>query len=284
MSGTFPYGYGGEWLTFDQLDRRRTVAELHPEFRRRLYAMMAAADVDGVDLGIGQGSRSTRQQEATFRARYTPHPTPPGIPWSGSWWRKRPGVASAAPPGLSYHEDDLLELAGGALAADMVGDLTWMNANAARFGLVHFANVNGEPWHVQPAEIPRSRRLYDPTQHLLTPSEDDMASRIWKPHERLDTRKTGLPMAAGQTRTVTLPRAAWCRIRVTAIALPDSDRGHVRVAPDAEGLADADAVANIDADDRVDSSETEIPATDGTLWIHATVACHVKVSVVWWAP
>jgi peptidoglycan hydrolase-like protein with peptidoglycan-binding domain len=46
------------------------------------------------------------------------------------------------------------------LAADMTGDMGWVRDNVARFGLQTFENVNNEPWHVQPTELPRSRRVY----------------------------------------------------------------------------------------------------------------------------
>jgi hypothetical protein len=47
------------------------------------------------------------------------------------------------------------------LAADLIGDIGWLQANAGRFGLKTFADVNNEPWHVQPAELPNSRRDYE---------------------------------------------------------------------------------------------------------------------------
>jgi hypothetical protein len=36
-----------------------------------------------------------------------------------------------------------------------------MNAHAAEFGLVDFHDVNNEPWHVQPSELPHSRSEFE---------------------------------------------------------------------------------------------------------------------------
>jgi Putative peptidoglycan binding domain len=47
------------------------------------------------------------------------------------------------------------------LAADLAGDLNWVAANADKFNLKSFVDVNKEPWHVQPPELPRSRRDYE---------------------------------------------------------------------------------------------------------------------------
>jgi hypothetical protein len=47
------------------------------------------------------------------------------------------------------------------LAADLVGDMDWLAKNAGRFGLKTFGDVNDEPWHVQPTELPNSRREYE---------------------------------------------------------------------------------------------------------------------------
>ena len=47
------------------------------------------------------------------------------------------------------------------LAADLVGDFTWLGKNVGRFGLMTFAEVNNEPWHVQPVELPKGRKQYE---------------------------------------------------------------------------------------------------------------------------
>jgi hypothetical protein len=156
---TYQFGYDGRRLTLAELNQRPTWTRLHPELRRRLVAMFDDARDDGRDLGIGQGWRSSAEQERTFRARYhVVTERPWDTVWNGQRWRKKAGVAAAAPPGRSYHEETTPD--GHALAADLVGDLDWMNAHCGDFGLRHFANVNREPWHVQPIEIPTSRNAY----------------------------------------------------------------------------------------------------------------------------
>ena len=47
------------------------------------------------------------------------------------------------------------------LAADMAGDFAWLGSNVGRFGLMTFADVNHEPWHVQPVELPKGRQQYE---------------------------------------------------------------------------------------------------------------------------
>jgi peptidoglycan hydrolase-like protein with peptidoglycan-binding domain len=47
------------------------------------------------------------------------------------------------------------------LAADLMGDFGWLGNNVARFGLMTFADVNKEPWHVQPVELPKGRQQYE---------------------------------------------------------------------------------------------------------------------------
>jgi hypothetical protein len=46
------------------------------------------------------------------------------------------------------------------LDADLTGDTSWVVENAHHFGLSHFANVNNEPWHVQPDELPAGFTQY----------------------------------------------------------------------------------------------------------------------------
>ena len=131
--------------------RKQTSAPsgLHATFRERLEAMMA----DNPNVKIGGGFRSSAQQEQLFKSRYSRTSDKTGVFWDGSYWKKNPGVADAAPPGLSMHEIGL--------AADLTGDLDWVQKNAHRYGLKTFADVNDEPWHVQPAELPNSRRQYE---------------------------------------------------------------------------------------------------------------------------
>jgi peptidoglycan hydrolase-like protein with peptidoglycan-binding domain len=47
------------------------------------------------------------------------------------------------------------------LAADMTGDMSWLRENVAGFNLQTFEDVNDEPWHVQPTELPRGRSSYE---------------------------------------------------------------------------------------------------------------------------
>jgi peptidoglycan hydrolase-like protein with peptidoglycan-binding domain len=81
-------------------------------------------------------------------------PDPKGtMTWNGQTYSKNPGMAAAVPPGRSMHEVGL--------AADMAGDMGWLGANVGRFGLMTFAEVNKEPWHVQPVELPKGRQQYE---------------------------------------------------------------------------------------------------------------------------
>lgn len=135
-------------------DKRETVAKLHPNMRQRVEQMVAAS---GGRVSIGNGYRSPAEQEAMFRSRYRKTSSPTDSngkknwEWAGSYWEHVSG-AQAAPPGRSMHEIGL--------AADLSGDMAWVQANAGRFGLKHFAGM-GEPWHVQPAEFPNGRSEYE---------------------------------------------------------------------------------------------------------------------------
>jgi hypothetical protein len=91
-------------------------------------------------------------QKALFLSRYTPDPNGSML-YQGQRYSKLPGVASAAPPGRSMHELGL--------AADLTGDLDWISANCASFGLKNFKDIGSEPWHVQPVELPNSRAEYE---------------------------------------------------------------------------------------------------------------------------
>ena len=158
--------------------RQPIVAGMDPEFRRRVFAMMEHAAGVGRSLGIGGAKRSSATQLAGFLQRHDVVRIGGCCRYEGKRYALKKGRAHMAPPGRSYHEGTTPD--GKCLAADMVGDLNWMKANCARFGLREFSLVNHELWHVQPSasEIPGARSRYNPkTMHPLhvhdLPGADD---------------------------------------------------------------------------------------------------------------
>jgi hypothetical protein len=135
---TFPYGYAGSpqgmgtMLTWDQMMTKSTVYNLHPEVRRRFKALIEFAATKGVHLGVGTGWR------------VQPSPPPPGFAQPGNSWHESCPVNPVSPT---------------ALAIDTVCDVSWnwMEQNCAAYGFRTFRNVNNEPWHIQPTEIPAGR-------------------------------------------------------------------------------------------------------------------------------
>jgi hypothetical protein len=105
----------------------------------------------GGKVGLGQGFRSFEDQKKLFLANHVPDPNGERL-WEGKRWRRARGNP-ASPPGNSMHELGL--------AADLVGNLKWVDANAGRFSLKTFGSVNNEPWHVQPVELPNGRTEYE---------------------------------------------------------------------------------------------------------------------------
>lgn len=136
----YPYGYRNSKATLDEL-RARYAPKMHPEYARRLFAMIEAAN--GL-VGIGGGWRSS----ATQAANYERDPK------------------TFAPPGFSFHESQTYASGiVGYAAVDTVGvdgrhrdAWQWIAENAHRFGLVEFSAVNREPWHVQVSDVPKSVR------------------------------------------------------------------------------------------------------------------------------
>jgi len=148
----FPYGYGDSKLTQAQLEGCTTVAKLHPEMWRRYIALCNFAAAKGVPLGVGTG------------------------------WRIQPSNAGPqfAKPGNSNHEGFPADgVHGGAVAIDTVPSASWdwMEQNLAAYGLRSFRNVNSEPWHIQPSEIPASRSYRSEPWTLATfalPEDDEV--------------------------------------------------------------------------------------------------------------
>lgn len=141
-------GAGGSSTTAKNVGGTGALAGLNNTFKSRLAQMMQ----DNPNVKLNQGFRSSSQQRSLFFSRYTRSYEPTGTFWGGSYWKKNPNVPDAAPPGMSMHEVGL--------AADLAGDISWVQENAHKYGLKTFANKN-EPWHIQPAELPDSRRDYE---------------------------------------------------------------------------------------------------------------------------
>jgi hypothetical protein len=141
--------YGGS-ASIAEVKNKSGFKAMHPNMQNRLLSMMREGKGK---VGFGEGIRDSKVQERMFLDRYRPDPSG-DVTYQGKKWKRVKGAA-AAPPGRSMHEIGL--------AADLISTdgHKWMNANAHRFGLKHFANVNNEPWHVQPNELPNSRRKYE---------------------------------------------------------------------------------------------------------------------------
>lgn len=158
---TYMTGYSGKTMTRDQLLQWSVWKRFEPEYARRLLALMDEVIAAGKPIGVGGGWRSTESQRSLFLSRYVvedDNDLTGDVFWEGKYWERKPGVAPAAPPGVSYHEPCTPE--GYCLAVDLVGDVKFAATLANKHNLVHFGNINGEWWHYQPAEIPHSRRQF----------------------------------------------------------------------------------------------------------------------------
>lgn len=157
MAVTYPQGYNGARKTLDELNQVWGWKMLHPEVQRRLIGLFDYSQAYGTDVGIGGGARSREAQLGVFLQRHVQVTAGGCCLFEGRRYALKAGAAHAAPPDGSYHETGCTD--GFAVAADLIGDLGFVKARAAQFGLTEFSSLK-EPWHVQPAEFPRSRRYY----------------------------------------------------------------------------------------------------------------------------
>ena len=141
--------YGDKRATIGNIVSSRTFQGMHPRMQELVRELIEASDGR---VGLGQGLRDPKQQLQMFLSRHVPDPNGK-YTYDAKRWSRLPGMAAAAPPGSSMHEIGL--------AADMTGDMGWVRDNVARFNLQTFEDVNDEPWHVQPRELPRGRSSYE---------------------------------------------------------------------------------------------------------------------------
>lgn len=120
------------------------------------YLRMVA---DGCPSGITSAGRTNAEQVDIFLSRYTTNYAASSKKdrrvWQGRTYWRLAGVASAANPGTSNHED------GRALDLPDAPE-AWVRAHGAAYGWIA-DRVPGEPWHVE----------YRPTAQQL---EEDMAT------------------------------------------------------------------------------------------------------------
>ena len=167
MTVTYRTGYGTRRRTLSELRVWSEFAGVHPEMQRRLIAWMDGCRGRGVDVGIGEGIRTTAEQEAVFYDRHYPVASGGCCGYAGKRYQLASGEAHVAPPGRSYHEPTIGAYC---LAVDTVGHNGVSEGLLAAYGLRSFNNLSGaarEPWHVQPVEVPTGRGSYDPRVHVL---------------------------------------------------------------------------------------------------------------------
>lgn len=151
-------------------------------------AMQECVD-DGYDIGIGGSIRTRAAQLAGFMRVHRPAVLGEPIPRScrtcvleGVQYVLLPHASHKAKPDGSYHEPLQPPFPPVVLAADMVGDRhIFATVYAPRWGLRDFLKVNGEEWHIQPADLPHSRSKFRPAMFPLKRwprEEDDMAKVV----------------------------------------------------------------------------------------------------------
>ena len=215
-------GYNGTVRTRAELEAWSQWRQLDPEDARRSLAMMDDSIVAGRPLGIGSIFRTEQQQRDGFLSRHHVVKFGGCCTYNGQRYALNKGVAHMAPPFRSYHE--ATTKAGKALAIDWTGNMAWLAANCARYGLNQFGAVNNEPWHSQPAELPHARSRYvqasmDPLREIRLPgtgigsppSPPPQPTRVYAPAPTIKVRRNLLAGSndAAQVRALQLQCNFW---------------------------------------------------------------------------
>lgn len=207
-------GYNGTVRTKAELLAWSHWQNLDDEYQRRTIALLDASLIAGRPLGIGSIFRTFVQQESLFFSRHHEVKFGGCCAYGGKRYALNKGMAHAAPPGRSYHE--ATTRAAKALAIDFTGDLVFLKANAAKYGLKEFSAVNNEPWHGQPSELPDARSRYvmatmDPLKRVLLPSDPPPAPvRVLAPVPTLKLRgRFDGKNAAGETAKLQMACNFW---------------------------------------------------------------------------
>ena len=152
-----PYGYGTSMMTMAEIEAKTTVNKLHPELWRRFKALIESAHTQ-VARGVVTGGGCNRIRPHPG----SPHPATPGMNPARATRRRR-RVRDRHRPHRSWH---------------------WMEANCADYGIRTFNDVNSEPWHVQPCDIPASATIAPPWNLPVWPLPDDQPEPRRPPSRR----------------------------------------------------------------------------------------------------
>jgi hypothetical protein len=203
MANMYMTGYEGKVRTLTELKQWSHWIALDPELQRRTLAILDASIAAGRPLGIGSVARTYESQRNLFLTRHEVVMFGGCCKWEGKSYKLRSGYAHAAAPGRSYHEPSTPD--GKSLAIDFTGNLKFLAENAAAYGLVEFTNVNNEPWHGQPSDVPKGRVQYVPAIHhplkkIVLPSKP--ATAPLKVYAPVPTLKQGAKNNLAQVRAL----------------------------------------------------------------------------------
>lgn len=265
-----PYGYGTATVTEEQLRQKATFYRLHSEVQRRFLALSRYLWGQGVPLGVGTGWRI--------------QPTD-----------NRPGFAS---PGNSWHEGVPVESQLNALAIDTVPATSWdrMEPVLARFGFVSLRYL-GEPWHIQPIEIPRSRNYatvlpqidiwdlpndpsnpQDEIMHGFVPISPSANPRIFDTRGPAGPNRDNYKLDANKSITVSVPNSSDKQFAVVNLASAESEANGWLIAW-GSGAVPNSSKLNYQQGKPI-ANEVTVPIVNGKFTLRASSRTHVFVDLV----
>lgn len=261
MTILYPYGYGADMVSLDELRARTHPDKMHPEYARRLFAWIEAQTGR---IGIGGSWRPVDGQ-----------PDKPGF----------------APEGKSFHQSQSFPSGSWFAAVDLVArnpggvhrSPRWDEVPAqggveARDWGVH-ANVSTEPWHMQPVELDGWQSWVNAGRPDLTINygAEELDMQIVNPPRRiLDTRQTGRRPVDGETITVRVPINGKA-VFVNLTAATPAKRGYLTAW---SGNSTRPDVSNLNYGDTGSICNTSwVPLHNGQFQIFVKSACDVIVDL-----
>lgn len=209
MTTMYMIGYSGRTVTRAELLAWPQFQKLDDETARRALALVDASIIAGRPLGFGGIFRTETQQLNLFLSRHHRVASGGCCMYNGYRYQLNDGQAHAAPPRRSYHEATTAK--GESYAIDFIGDLKFLASYGPSYGIRQFGEVNGEPWHGQPSDIPNSRSqyttLYEPLKVWALPKPPVVApTRVFAPKPTL---RVGAPNNVAEVRNLQMLCNFW---------------------------------------------------------------------------